>query len=374
VSEPAPRGPQAPGTRERKRGLGGWKTAVGLGLSAGLLWWTFRDADFREIAEHVGAADPVLLLLGTAAVTFIFWIRAWRWRAILEAGHAGTRFRSRFAAVAIGFMGNNLLPARIGEFMRALSLSRSERIPIVASFGSLVVERLLDAVFVIGLLFLAMWLPGFPGMRGAEGDDLTAVARAVGLIVALAIALLLLLVLKPERATAWLERAASALLPRRVARAVVQAFAAFLSGAGVLREARLLSLALGWSAALWTINGLGFWLGLRAFGLDVSFVGALFFQSCIALGVSAPSAPGHIGLYHFTARLVLVNLWGLPREAALAFATAFHIAGFIPITLIGLYYAWQTGFSFRIIRQSETAVETGVDAETTPDPGRPGAP
>jgi glycosyltransferase 2 family protein len=362
-SGPAADAMAADAETSKKRGFGGWKAIVGVALSALLLWYTFRDADFREIALHVGAADPWQLLLGTTAVTFIFWVRAWRWRAILEAGHEGTSFQSRFGAVAIGFMGNNLLPARVGEFMRALSLSRTEPVPLVASFGSLVVERLLDAVFVLGLLFLAMTLPNFPAGRGGDGVDFAAIAQVMAIIVGLAIALLLLLVRWPERAVRLVDRMTTALLPQRLAKAIVEAFAAFLSGVGVLREGRLLLRALGWSAVLWVINGFGFWMALRAFDLDVSFVGALFFQSVIALGVSVPSAPGHIGPWHATARVVLVNFWGLPLGPALAFATAFHLAGFIPITFIGLYYAWKTGFSFRIIRHSEEVVEAVIEEE-----------
>jgi glycosyltransferase 2 family protein len=360
------------GVSVSKRGFGGWKAVIGVLLSAALLYYTFRGVDLREVLREIGRADPLLFFLGTSAVTFVFWLRAWRWRVILRPIR-DTTFRARFAAVAIGFMGNNLLPARIGEFMRALSLSRQEPVPVVASFGSLVVERLLDAICVIGFLFLATTLPGFPGLGGGGGSgmDFAAIARGVGAFVAFAVGVLFLLVLYPHRTVYVLERVAERVLPERARRPLVDALEAFLSGVGVLRDARLLTHAVGWSVLLWGVNALGFWFGLRAFGLDVPLVGALFFQSCIALGVSLPSAPGFFGSYHAAARVVLVGLWALPEVPALAFAAGFHLAGFIPITLIGLYFAWRTDFSFRAAKHSEELVETNIERATGVDPVAP---
>jgi glycosyltransferase 2 family protein len=350
------------GRGRRSAGLGGWKAVVGVAVSVALLYYAFRGVALGEVLREIAQADAGLLLLGTASVTAVFWIRAWRWRAILLPIRE-TSFHGRFAAVSIGFMGNNLLPARLGEFMRVLSLSRLERIPVVASAGSLVVERLLDAIFVIGFLFLAIVLPGFPGLGSPGGGaiDFAALALLLGVAVAGALLVLFALVLFPQRTVAVIERVVERLLPVRARRLIIDSLIAFLSGLGVLRDPALLARALAWSAVLWLINGFGFWMGLRAFGLDLPFAGALFFQSCIALGVSVPSAPGFFGTYHAAARVVLVGLWALPEVTAVAFAGAFHLAGFIPITLIGLYFAWRTDFSFRAAQHSEEIVEEQIE-------------
>jgi hypothetical protein len=160
-----------------RSGLLNWKAALGIVISSAALYFTFRRMDLSGVVGELRAADPVLLAASAAAVTFVFWIRAWRWRVILRPIR-DTSFGARFAAVAIGFMGNNLLPARIGEFMRALSLSRLEPVPVVASFGSLVVERLLDAIFVIAFLFLATTLPGFPASVARRRSACLASSRA----------------------------------------------------------------------------------------------------------------------------------------------------------------------------------------------------
>src|SRR5688572_23965346 len=145
-----------------------WKAVVGILISAVALYFAFRGRDWGEIFAHIRRANVALILLATAFSTFVFWIRAWRWRYIL-APIADLPFHSRFAAVNIGFAANNLLPARVGEFLRAYSLTRMEpRVPIVSSFASLVMERLFDGVLVISFLFLSMALPSFPSISATE--------------------------------------------------------------------------------------------------------------------------------------------------------------------------------------------------------------
>ncbi|HSJ32579.1 MAG TPA: lysylphosphatidylglycerol synthase transmembrane domain-containing protein, partial [Longimicrobiales bacterium] len=151
----------------RRRGILDWKGVLGLVISAAALYFTFSRMDLRSVMGELRAADPFLFVLSAAAITGVFWIRAWRWKVIL-APVADVPFRSRFSAVTIGFMGNNVLPARVGEFMRAYALSRTEPVPIVASFASLLIERIFDGILVIALLFIAMAMPDFPPFSGSQ--------------------------------------------------------------------------------------------------------------------------------------------------------------------------------------------------------------
>lgn len=369
-----------PAAQRRRGGVLDWKGVLGLTISAVALYYTFSRMDLRSVGNELRAADPLLFLLSAAAVTGVFWIRAWRWRGIL-APVADVPFRSRFAAVTIGFMGNNLLPARVGEFMRAYALSRTEPVPIVSSFASLLIERIFDGIFVIALLFAAMAMPDFPPFSGSQEINLPGVdttitiaglARSLGIVIGAAILLIGMLVLLPRQAVAALERAVR-ILPRRVRRPIVDALEAFLSGAGVLRNPKLLLGTAAWSLLLWIYNALGAWIAFRAFGLALPFTAAIFLQSAIALAVSIPAAPGFIGVYHSMVVFVLATLWGASAELAGAFAIGFHLAGFIPVTLIGLYYAWRTGLSLGEVRESEEiveeAVEKSLDVRDPPEPG-----
>jgi glycosyltransferase 2 family protein len=352
-------------------GWGGWKTVVGLLISAVLLYFAFRNEDPQAIVREVRSANLPMLGLATVAATFVFWIRAWRWKAIVEPIHPGTQFRARFAAVNIGFMGNNLLPARLGEFLRAYSLSRMEPVPIVASFGSLVVERLMDGILVVAFLLLAIVSPGFPGLVSTGAFDVGRLAWPIASFVALGFVLLFALVLAPEASVRIAERTIIRWLPGRARRPVLDGLVAFLSGVGVLRDPMRLARAFAWSIVLWLFGAFSFWLAFEAFRLDLPFNAAIFFQSAIALAVSVPSAPGFFGPWEAAAKFVLSDLWGIDGSRALGFAIGFHLAGFIPVTLMGLYYAWSIGLTTGIARRSEAIVEEVIEDVAATDPKLP---
>ena len=353
-------------TAPRRSRLLDWRALLGIGLSFVLLYFAFRNTNFRDVGRQIRTIDPLLLLLATALCTLVFWIRAWRWKAILQPLKPDIPFRSRFASVTIGFMGNNLLPARIGEFMRAYSLSRQEAVTLVGSFASLVVERLFDGIMVISLLFLAMRLPDFPEIRIHPDVDFSQIATGVGVFIVGGLVVLLLLVLFPRPAVRGMERVVQ-YLPKRLRRPLIDALEAFLTGGGILRSPLLLSRAGFWSIVLWLVNAAGFYFAFLAFGIDLPFTAALFFQSCIALAVSAPSGPGFFGIYHFAATKVLVLMWGVEQARAAAYAITYHLAGFIPVTVIGLYYAWRIGLSMGEVQRSEETIEDAVEKATGSD-------
>ncbi|MGH7468709.1 MAG: lysylphosphatidylglycerol synthase transmembrane domain-containing protein [Longimicrobiales bacterium] len=351
----------------KPRSIFDWKAILGILLSAALLYWAMRGVDFSQVLAEVRRANIGLLLLSVALVTAVFPLRAWRWKPLLEVAAPNSPFRARFAATTIGFMGNNLLPARIGEFARAYALARQQNASMVAAFASLIAERLFDAVALVSFLFLAIALPGFPQVKELAGYDFSGMATTLGLIVGALILVCLLLVLWPTRTVRFVEQRIAPVLPRAVRRPLVDALAAFLAGLGSLRSPTLMATLAFQTAVIWLVNGLGFWVGFMAFHIDVPFAGALFMQSVVALAVSLPSAPGFFGTFEYAARIVLVELFLIDVNKALGFALGFHIGGFIPVTLIGLYYAWRLGLSWREVEHSEETVEAAIEREL---PGR----
>ena len=350
--------------RGPRKGLLDWKVVVGLLISAAALYWAFHDGDFSLIARHVSEADPLLFAVAVFFATALFYIRAVRWHWLLEPIQPGIPYRPRLAATCIGFMANNLLPARLGEFVRAYALGRITGMPVSAAFGSLVVERLLDGIMVVGLFFIAMAAPGFPDT--ASGDFAIAARVMMGLLAAGAV-VLVAMVIRPDLAIRVGRAVASRILPESFRRPVVDALEALVHGFGVLRSPRLLLISLAWSVLLWLAGAFSFWLGFLAFDIDATFSAAVFLQSLVALGVSLPSAPGFFGLFEGFARLGLVEIYGIAPAPALGFAVGFHIGGFVPITLIGLWYAWRVGLSREEVLHSEEVVELQVEAEDVAD-------
>lgn len=335
-----------------------WKAVLGILLSAALLWFAFRDVHLAEVWDRVRRSDMVLLALAGGLATLPFPLRAMRWRPLLRPANPGSRFRPRFAATCIGFMANNLLPARVGEFARAFALSRLEPVRVSASFGSLVVERMFDGIVVVLLLLGSLAWPGFPAV---SGRDFSGLALLVGVLFLGAFAVALAMVAHPEQSVRWFEGTVARVLPGAVRRPVVDALDAFLEGIAAVRDWRLVLQVFLWTVAMWLVAGLSVWVGMLAFDIRLPFVSAVFLQSIIALAVSLPSAPGFFGVFEAAARVGLVDIWGVATGPAVAFAIGYHLAGFIPVTAMGLYYLWRLGLSWQDVEYSEDAVETAVE-------------
>lgn len=321
---------------------------LGFAIAAFLIWWLFRNEDPVEIWNHVRNADLLLLLLAVAVTTATFPVRAIRWRYFLAPAQPDSPFRSRFAAVCIGFMANNLLPARVGEVARAYSYSRLEPVSVGTAIATLVVERFLDGAAILLLLVVALASPGFPA--GSLPEGLVAGIRGVSVVLSTVLILALILLVFPRGSLSTAERLARALLPSGVARAVVNFAENIVAGLASLRGWRLMLPAFAWSLGLWALQSLSFWIGFFAFGIDLPYAAALLTNAAVAFAVAIPSAPGYVGSFHAGASLALTSVYGIGGVPAKGFAFGWHFGCFFPITFMGLWYARRIGLSLKDLR------------------------
>jgi glycosyltransferase 2 family protein len=336
-----------------------WKAILGIAISALLIWWVLAGVDLSAVWSEVRRARWGLLTAAVAVATSGFLVRALRWKLLLHPIRAGTTLRHRFAAVNIGFAANNLLPARVGEFARAWAISRLEPVSLSGALGSLVVERFLDGVAILSLLVVALLHPSFPSDATLAGQSLSAVVATVTSLLGAILGGILLLLLFP---VPFLRVAGMAgrILPDRAARLLVDGLRSFVDGLEALRSPRLLIGALAWSLGFWAWNAVSFWLAMHAFGIDQGYATALFVQAIVAMGVAVPSAPGFFGTFHAAAVVALVEVYGVGESATLAFAFGYHLGGFIPVTLMGLWYAGALGFSMRDLGRADESVGEAV--------------
>ena len=91
------------------------------------------------------------------------------------------------------------------------------------------------------------------------------------------------------------------------------------------------------------------------------------------VAVAVPAAPGFVGTFQ-TGVVGGLGVYGAPGASAVALSLGFHLGGFIPVTLVGLYYAWQVGLSFGEVGQSESRIEEAVEESKSGGGGREGSP
>jgi uncharacterized protein (TIRG00374 family) len=305
-------------------------------IAALLLAWVLHDVRWTEVRDHVARADVTYLLLAVLVATSTFIIRTWRWQLMLRA-QDGTRlpFTPLWRAVAVGFMANNLLPARAGEFARAWIAGRQLPVRITAALASIALERAMDGLVVTGLMAIALVSPSLPPGAHVGGVSLRSVATSLAILFGGVLVVAVVVATRPEPWIHALRRMTHALLPDRWAYRVMRLAEGFVTGLAVLRSPGRLPGVLGWSIALWVVNAASFWLCFKAFHMAVPGEAALLLQGLIAFGVAIPAAPGFFGVFEAVGTVALA-LYGVPKDLAVSYAVAYHVTTFVPITVLGL--------------------------------------
>ena len=331
----------------------GWRGALGILLSVGFLYLAFRHIEFAKVVANIRKANLGLLLLSAVLATGIFPLRAIRWRPILDPIAPNLPFSVLWPPTAMGMMANNVFPVRAGELVRAFGLSRAAKgaVPFPAAFASLVVDRLFDAIVVFLLMFGAMLDPAFPPRAQVLGYSMSSIALVgVALIVGV-LGALYAMVLFPTRVLALYEAVVRRIAPKLEERGR-SAIVAITNGLSVLRAPGRFAAVFGWTLAHWLLYAVSLWVGFRAVGIDASLSAALFLQGLIAIFVSLPQAPGFFGVFELLGKVGL-GLYGIPEDAAVTWAIAFHFVSWLPITLIGGWYFIHTGLSLAEIGRVE---------------------
>ena len=326
-----------------------WRGVVGLALSALLLWLAFRDVNWHEVVAAVRQANIALVVLAVLVGNSMFLLRAIRWRPILAPVAPGLPIGTLWRATAIGMMANNILPARIGELVRAYALSRETTVTFSAAFASLVVDRVFDAVVVLLLLVLSLFDASFPASTLILGRPIANWAGS-GVIALVVVTLAIYaIVVFPDRLIGLYEIFARRVAPRFEERGRVM-LRSFAEGLSVFRHLWHFLAVFFWAVAHWLVQALAFWIMFKALGIQASFFAALFVQGAIVLLVSIPSTPGYFGPFEIAA-VAGLHLYGIPESLAAAWALSYHILSLIPITLFGLYYLTRSGLHLGELRE-----------------------
>lgn len=329
-----------------------WKGALGIVLSALLLWWTLREVSFADVWGVLRQSNVLLFLLSTVAATLIFPLRARRWRTILEPVAGAIPFGPLWRSTAIGIMMNNVFPLRAGEFARAFALTREvPRVPITSALGSLAVDRIFDAIVLLALMFGAMLDPAFPAGVELWGRTVPQLAAGGIALVAMLLIVCYTVVLQPARVLQLVAWCARRVLPRFEAK-IVEMVDHGVGGLAVLKDTRRFLEVLFWAVAHWVLNALAFYLAFLAVGMDVPFSAALFLQGVIGIGVAIPSSPGFFGVFELFATVGLA-VYGVTNELAVSWAIGFHLLSFIPITIFGAVYFARLGLSIASVSSAK---------------------
>ena len=212
-----------------------WQFWLGLLVSAAFLWVALRALKIEEVFGILRAANYAWLLPGVAVYFVAVVARSWRWQALLKPLKV-VSIRKLFPVVVIGYMGNNILPARSGEVLRSYVLKRKENVPVSASLATVIVERVFDGVVMLG--FVIFNLPALAAVTGDSGfvGSIQQAAIIGVLIFSGALAAFLLAALFPHQSLNLFHRLAEPLIPGKFRPRVVGLAVKFWTGLESLRS------------------------------------------------------------------------------------------------------------------------------------------
>ncbi len=317
--------------------------AIGLALSAACLAWVLKELDFArlwELARQVNLLYPLAVVL-LLAVTF--WLRSQRWRILLRPVKQ-TGLANLYQANLIGFGANNLLPARLGELVRAYAVGRLEGVAASSALATIVVERVLDGLMLVLVLFLALMFVK-PGARA--GAFSVAHLRAAGLgLLAVYLAVLGLVAALWRWPGTTVDKAAglAGRLSPGLGQKVRESLESFHHGLAILARARSLPSLVGLSLLLWAAVLGGFWVFLPAVGLAASPVLAAMALAGSSVGVAVPAGPGYAGTFQLAVTWALM-MAGADQQRALAYSLLLWAVNYFPLTAAGLWLMWRKGMA-----------------------------
>jgi uncharacterized protein (TIRG00374 family) len=321
------------------------KFIASIAISVIFILLAVSKVDFAETWKSMRQANYAYVIPSAAAVIASLFIRAIRWKLLLGPIKV-IPIRSLFAATMIGAMGNNVLPARLGEVVRADAIGRREKVSRSASFATIIVERTIDLFTV--LLFLGVVLIFAPLPQHIERGGYTMLAISVA-------ALGFLLFLRVKTGTAMkLLRLACRPLSLRMQSRVERMMTSFVSGLEILTRGRHMPAIAALSVLIWGSLTSSILFMFMAFGLNQHIDAAVVVLVATAFGVMIPAAPGFVGTYHVSCQLALA-IYGVDRASALGFSIVLHITQWAPVTALGIVYFMTSSVSLKEIERVDAS-------------------
>ncbi len=294
---------------------------LGAAISLAAIAVAARGIDLGRAAALLGDVRPGPLAIAAVALVAQLGLRSLRWSLLLPSGPRGRVAARRLVPIVlIGYLGNAVLPARLGDPLRAVLVGRREAILASSAFGSVVLERAIDTLTLALIAVPAAVAVGAPDWAIRSAILVAAIAATV---IGLAQTTLPATVLRragPRVRPAWrswlgrLERFLEAMNGRGRGRA--------LAGAAAL------------SVGAWLLDGVTYWAVAQSLGIDLSPAGAMLVSAITVLGTAVPSAPGYVGTFELAASATARGL-GVPPEEALAFALLVHALTVLPLAIGG---------------------------------------
>ncbi len=308
------------------------KIALALAISVAFSALFLANTDLGEVADALAGANYLYVIpaLGLFALSLV--ARAIRWQYLYRPHHEHS-WPVLLPSLLVGYAGNNLLPLRAGELLRAHHVAERASIPWMVTFGTFIMERLFDFM-VLSSFVLAGVLIAREGYAYVVAGGILFGGTAFGLVVALFFAN------NPGTARRLVSRPIP-LVPGRFRDELANLAESFLLGCACLTNRPRFLVVSVITLAAWLLELAMYWVLTAAFGLDPDFMTIAFAGSAANVALSIPAAQGGIGPFDLTATEALAA-FSVTGEAVKAYVVALHIFLVAPVSVAGMLVLWRS--------------------------------
>ncbi|MBV6401651.1 MAG: hypothetical protein CNIPEHKO_01954 [Anaerolineales bacterium] len=318
-----------------------WHFWLGVFISVLFIWLALRGLQLDEFWNAVQKANYVWLIPGIGVYFVGVWARAWRWHYLLKPIKE-IPTKTMFPITTIGYMGNNIYPARAGEVLRAVILKRKEGVSVSASLATIIVERIFDGVVMLGFVFVNLpELAKLTSASGFVGNIQQVAVIGTGIFIG-ALIVFLAAAMFPQmtaRIGLWFIQR---LTPKKLHERIIGLMNKFLDGLASLRSPWNVLMVFLTSVIIWLLETGKYWFVMHAFNFTVSFFALMLMNGIVNLATTIPSAPGYIGTFDAPGIAVL-TAYGVDQATAAGYTLTLHVALWLPITLLGAYFLAKEG-------------------------------
>lgn len=370
---------------------------LALVISGVCLYLYAKDQDWPAVWSAMTKANYIYVMMAIGISILSMLIRAFRWQSLL--GEPRVSIRQLFLISNIGFMGNGIFPARMGELIRPFLVWKTTPHKFSTALATIVVERVYDLLGLLTILAFVLVVFPFetshtpsteavsstsmteqntlvsdPETAGRDADDHSYFLNPVQAVKDLAFlgvfvffllfAVIAVMSFAPETSLN-IARKMFKPFPESISQKLLHAIESFEQGASTLRSAPAFLYCLFWTMFLWLSIAFGELIVVWAFGADIGFAGSLFLMVGLCFAVMFPQAPGYIGVYQLAVYSILVYAFGVDKSISSAAAWIMWLTQVPAIIATGFISLVIMGISFQEISHLQEEVSESPAIETS---------
>lgn len=312
------------------------------------LYLSLRGVDFSNLAKELQDTNYFLAIGGgLVGVLLSNYFRALRWRYFLNPIKKDIAMKNLFPPIMIGYMFNSVIP-RGGEITRPVILAKNENISKAAAFGTILVERIFDALSVLAAFGISLFIYKGKLASAFPEYNVEKIALISSLVVFLSIIFILGIIFNFEKSEIIIEKITSRIFPAKIQSKIHSVFVSLINGFLFIRYPKQYFGIFVYTILIWVCYILSAYITFFACGIDnLNFMDANLVLTMVTFAMFLPLPGNSAGAFHLICTATLVNIFAIGRDNAFGYATISHLTGFLLQIAIGAFYFFKENYKVK---------------------------